>query len=423
MTNPDAQSQERTISDLDVGTDSDGYTYTWHSWAVRVAVTRLAERSGHLHADVAVWGPLNGAEKLLTRAYLNLSSLQTRERLPKRLTYLCPGPLWDTVIETICVRTVTQHREGSPAERLEPTEQDRAAWFICNPLVYERHPTLIYGPGESGKSLFALYVACLLASGGTSTNLAVAPDGHEVLYLNWEMQAPEMRARVRQLRAAHPELSKTPWHRWMHLPLVACAAEIRRDIQRYGIGVVVIDSLGPATGGEIERASDPVQFFNALNSLGVASLLIGHVAKPADDEKTRTPYGSVYYYNLARSIYEVRLVSEPDSDQRKIALYHRKNNFGRKRHLGYTLTITDAQARFEEFDPAEEPELAHGLSLRERIKNLLADHQTRTVEAISEALSVKADTVKTTLNRYKGRDWLCLSAGGGRGKEGEWAVM
>jgi hypothetical protein len=288
--------------------------------------------------------------------------------------------------------------------------------------VYDRHPTLLYGPGESGKSFFALYVACLLASGGTSSNLAVAPDGHNVLYLDWEMRAPEMRARVRQLRGGHPELTKAPLHRNMHLPLASCAPEIRREIHERDITIVIVDSLGPATGGEIERSADPVAFFNTLGSLGCASLLIGHVAKPSDEDKPRTPYGSVYYFNLARSIWEMRLIAEPDSDERTLALYHRKNNLGRRLPpLGYTLTITDQKAHFAECDPTEEPELARGLTLRERIKRLLADHNARTVQTIADILSAESETVRRTLNRYKGRDWVSLPLEGK--KEGEWAIV
>jgi len=318
------------VSDLTVTADFDGYTFRWSQWAVTVTVARLVERSGVLYGEATVRAEVNSQNRLLTQGQVNLSSLQARERLAKRLSRLCPGPEWDTVVETVCVRTVALHRQGQPAESLEPQVQDESACFVCNPLIYDRHPTLLYGPGESGKSVFALYVACLLASGVTSANLAVAPDGHNVLYLNWEMQAPEMRARVKQLRVGHPELTKAPLHRFMHLPLAACTPEIRREIAREQIGVVIIDSLGPATGGEIERSADPIAFFNALNSLGIASLLIGHIAKPNDEEKARTPYGSVYYYNLARSIWEVRLVAEPDSDKRNIALYHRKNNLGRR---------------------------------------------------------------------------------------------
>src|SRR5262249_23187031 len=159
----------------------------------------------NLHAELKVIARIQGNDKLLTQGQVNLSAIQTRSRLAKRLSQLYPEPQWDTIVETICVRTLERDREGQPSVSLEPTAKDEPACFVLNPLLYDRHSTLIYGPGESGKSLFALYMACLLVSGGTSADLAVAPAGHEVLYLDWELSAPEMRARVRQLRSGHPE--------------------------------------------------------------------------------------------------------------------------------------------------------------------------------------------------------------------------
>lgn len=409
---------------MQVTVELDGYTFTWAHLGLVASVSRLSDRSGGLSGELAVWVTQEGKDRLLTSGQTNLSSIQTRDRLVKRLDTLRPGLEWNRVIETVCVRTCELHRQGPPPESLEPSESDTPSTFILNPLIYHRHPTLLYGPGESGKSFFALYLACLLSSGGTSTNLAVNPAGHNVLYLDWELRSQEGRSRVKQLRAGHPELNRAPLHLAMHRPLVQVAPELRRTINDNGIDVVVVDSLGPATGGEIERSSDPVAFFNALASLNVTSLLISHVAKPGEEGKSRSPYGSVYYYNLSRSIWEVRLASEPDSDQRTIALYHRKNNLGRRlAPMGYTLHINDHAALFEPCDPNQEPELAQGIPVRERIKKILSDHKARTASGIAEELEIDPQVIKTILNRHKGREWMCLSGGGGRGHESEWGIL
>ncbi len=413
-----------SVTDLTISEDHDGYRYTWRQWALTILISRVSERSGNVMGELAVIMHREGKDRLLTRGTINLSSFESRARLAKRLERLATGPEWNPVVETSCVKTEDFHRQGQPSESLEPTDLDRPACFVLNPLIYERNPTMVFGPGESGKSFWALFLACLLASGGQSTDLAVAPDGHNVLYLDWELQAPEQRARVRQLRAGHPELTRSPMYRRMHVPLASCATELRRDLHAHDIGVIIIDSVGMATGGEMERSQDPVAFFNALGSFGVASLLIHHVPKAADDDKKRTPYGSVYYYNLSRSIWEMRLVAEPESDTRTLALFHYKNNLGR--HLppkGYTLKITDEVARFAPCDPLEEPELARGFTVRERIKRLLKDHTARTVTMIADGLQVEPETVRTVLNRYKGRDWMNMSTGGGKGHEAEWGVL
>jgi hypothetical protein len=403
----------------------DGVRLSWSQWNLVVDLTGFHGTAHGAAAELTVRTGFNGHERTLTQGMLNLSSFTARQQLVRRLGELHDGdddgPEWNTVIENACVQGLRAYRKGTPSESLEPLDDDQPAYFVCNPLIYARHATLIYGPGESGKSLFALFVGCLLSSGGQSASLAVRPDGHHVLYLDWELRAPEMRARVKQLRAGHPELTKSPWHRSLHLPLSACIEEIRREVREKAIDIVIVDSLGPATGGEIERASDPVAFFNALNSLECSSLLIGHVAKPADEEKIRTPYGSVYYYNLSRSIFEIRLVAEPDSDERVMMLNHRKNNLGRRlQPLGYRLTVTDEFARFEPCDPDAEPALQATLPLASRIRNLLEDGRARTAKQIADELGAKHSSVKTTLSNFAGRKWMML---GGQGQETTWTVL
>ena len=327
------------------------------------------------------------------------------------------------MIETVCIRGLEAYRQGEPLDSLEPNDTDQPACFVLNPIIYDRHPTLLYGPGDSGKSFLALYFACLLASGGTSNDLAVAPDGHTVLYLNWEMHAPEMRSRVKQLRAAHPELHKSPLHRFCWLPLADSVEDLKREVKALGVTVVVVDSIVPATGGEVERADSVTRLFSALASLNCASLLIGHVAKGQDEDK-RSPYGSVFYFNLARSLFEVRKIQEEESGLAKIALFHKKNNLGRRlAPMGFTLSISDARAEVGTFDPQEEPEFATGMPLRKRIQAVLKDHEARTVKAIADELDVDAESVRRTLNRFKGKSWTCLVVGGGKGNEAEWVSL
>jgi hypothetical protein len=115
------------VTNLTVTPDSDGYTFEWKQWAVTVTVARLVERSSLLHAELTVRANLRGQDRLLTQGHVNLSSLQSRERLAKRLAGLHQGPEWDTVVETVCVRTVALHRQGQPAESLEPQEHDEPA--------------------------------------------------------------------------------------------------------------------------------------------------------------------------------------------------------------------------------------------------------------------------------------------------------
>ena len=412
------------MSEMTINRDLDGLTFYWAQWELTCALSRFKPNKDGMSAELTIYMPLNGKVRTLTSGVVNLSALVTRDRLIKRLTELAELVDWRRVVETVCVRGVQEYRRGEPIESLEPSDQDTPTRFVLNPYVYDNHPTLLYGPGDSGKSFLALYWACLLASGGMENGLSTHPDGHNVLYLNWEMQAAEMRTRVKMLRASHPGLTKAPLHRWCVGPLSEFAPDLKAEVVEKGIGVVIIDSLAPATGGEITGAEPVVRFFQSLSSLRCASILIGHVAKGGEG-KEATAYGSVFYFNLSRSVYEVKKIQEEESGSYRMALYHRKNNLGRRQAAtGFALTVDDDKATVSQFDPAEDATLSMGLPLHVRISQKMADGHEWTAKLLSDYLCEDLNLVRKTLNQHVGAKWKRTHEGkSGRGDETTWRIL
>jgi hypothetical protein len=414
------------MSDITLTQEADCLTFTFPQWNLNCILSRFKASREGTSAELTIDMPHEGKLRTLTSGIINLSALVTRDRLAKRLGQLVKDTVeWDAVVETICVRGLQEYRKGEPIESLEPHEGDCPARFLLNPFVYEEYPTLLYGPGEAGKSFLALYWSCLLASGVMQNGMATHAAGHEVLYLNWELRAPEMRARIAQLRRGHPELIRAPQHRHCNGALAEFARELKREIVTRQIDLVVIDSIASATMGDVTAAEAPNRFFEALDSLRCASILVGHQAKAGEGQQA-TAYGSVFYYNNPRMVYRVQKFQDEESDTFRMSLDHTKNNFGRKQKpTGFCFTIdsTKDSCTITRFNPTQDPILVKGLSTTHRIAQCLSDGQPWTVKLISESLDIGPSEIKTRLNDFEGKKWRRIAEGGGRGHETHWQIL
>lgn len=381
-------------------------TFTYHAYNLLIELSRLKDSSRGQFAEfkASTIAPI----RLLTQGALNLTSLRTRSDFARRLTSAVPALDWSAILEQVCIGGLDAMKQTEPATTLDGSTPANVEAFILNPLIYQRHPTLIYGPGDSGKSFLAIYFALLMANGDMQNGLACSEQN--VLFLDWELTHEDMDQRVGMLKRGHPELAagKISYRR-MSRPLHECLEETHALITETEASVVIVDSIGLAAGAELERAETALTFFQALLSLQRPSLLIGHCAKNQEDDR-RTPFGSVYFYNSSRSIFECVKIQEVGTNTATIGLYHTKNNLGpRHTAMGFTISFegdvcTVGQANLSTVAPLE-AKLARPERLAGRIERLLEDHRARSVDEIATAIEEQEDSVRTVLNRYKGKKW------------------
>lgn len=373
----------------------DGYAFTWPDLPVQVSISRIRESKTGTYAELLA-SYTNGSGKAKTLAHQSINLLTTKSALIKDLTKRFEAP-WDSLIEQVCQATLRSIRQGEPVESLTPAAEDQPAWFVLNPLLYQHNPTVLYGPGDSMKSFLALYCGLLLSSGLCGPNLRVAPTPWKVLFLDWEMSAQDVRGRVKLLQTGDPRLTGTPDYRRCFRPLADDLDELKKVIGAGQYDILILDSLAMAAGGqELERADSAIRFNAALRSIGCTSLIIGHTPKPQEDQKERSLYGSVFFHNLCRVSWECR--REGDT----LALYQKKNNLGPKHPpLGFTLTVDEDRALITEANLMEDPVLAQGLPLKDRMKAALIEQPGQTVKELALMLESKEASVRTLLNRYK----------------------
>jgi hypothetical protein len=146
--------------------------------------------------------------------------------------------------------------------------------------------------------------------------------------------------------------------------------------------------------------------------------VLAHVAKNFQDGQEKSAYGTVFFRELARNVWDATR-GEDDATCR-VVLQQKKNNFGPIHPpLGFEFTFDAQSVRVSACDPADEPELAAKLPLASRIRNLLEDGTPRSSQDIAEELDASLPSVKATLSKHRGVKWSKI----GDNKETVWTAI
>jgi hypothetical protein len=210
--------------------------------------------------------------------------------------------------------------------------------------------------------------------------------------------------------------------------LVDDSRRIREFVDKNNVGLVIIDSAGPATGANLNDPEPVIAFMAAMRDLNATKLVLAHISKGAalngGSERGRT-FGSVFFENLSRSVWEVR--SDTDSNPIDLAFFHRKANLGRKtRPFGLSLSFDDVvgSAIFRQADLSAMPALAEHAPLSIRVGAALRQGNMSTGELASE-LGVSRGSLSKSLYRDAKRNAVVKmpsSEKQGRGQESYWGL-
>lgn len=404
-----------TVPNLRVNTGI--YELVWDQEQVAIRIDRLHENSGSsVTGEILVKTLLPGTPPHLHQARLNLTSTQARRTVVKHLGERLPDPDWATIIEQACVLVLQSYREGEPVIAVSDVPDRSRPRHRLGPLLVEGHPNMIFGAGGIGKSLLAQYFAVLVSTGHQHNGLSPIPGN--VLFLDYETSPEELKERVVAIEAGLGETGfSNVQYRFCVQPIANDIELIQRIVSEKEIEFVVVDSMGPACGADPSDPAAVIGYFSALRSLRVTTLTLDHVAKNA---ATPTPYGSVYKTNLCRSVFELRKDQEPGEDTMRLGLFHRKANFGKLiPPMGLVANFTPDTIAFSTCPVRDIPALAEGMSIKERIRNLLVDAGTLTVGEIAEELDKPADTIRKIVNRYKGNVFTRTTDG----PDARWAAL
>jgi KaiC/GvpD/RAD55 family RecA-like ATPase len=386
-----------------------GYTMLVPELATELAVDRLARRSGEVHGELTVSCGLPGTRSVdghLHQARFNLSSTTARGTLAKVLVQRSGATDidWQDLLEDFCRRVLMAERQGEPIEYVGDRPQRIAPAWRLDPLLPSDKPTILYGEGGTGKSTLATAIAVSVETGVTVIEGWI-PRRAPVLYLDWETSADDVDEHVKGIAAGCniPGQVRLRYRRCFGT-LAEQTDEIARIVTAEGIGLLIVDSIGMASGSSgdgVDASESAIRLFSAFRAIGTTVLAIDHVSKgdALDPSKPARPYGSVYKTNLARATFELRRAT-PMGDIARIGVYNTKSNVRRLLPpIGLESEHTeDGVIRYDVFDIAADAELGRKASVWDRARVLLEDGDLGD-EELADELEVKANVLRSTLSR------------------------
>jgi hypothetical protein len=241
----------------------------------------------------------------------------------------------------------------------EPKERE----FLIESIGVKGYPIVAFGAGGVAKSLAMLSAGISIASTDSRAKkwlgLQILQHGH-VLYLDFELDVDEQHRRVRDLCAGMGiEVPK----RFAYISGVgvipeAAFAKAHAHIEEHKVLAVVIDSMGLAMQGDMEKGRDVLGFhsrnINPMRRAGATPFIVDHEGKRQTGEKhkDKAPIGSAYKAWASRSVLQFE---QDEYDKEAKTLYIRvrqtKTNFGPKvEPIGLKVTFEEKKVTMHEYE-------------------------------------------------------------------------
>ena len=418
--------------------DGDNWYFVWPKHHIGFGLDHLKESSDGIHAELTVESAAPGVDgRLAGPVRLNLLSARTQAEIATKLEKRINGAVgkvdWDTLVTYACAVVAKQYREPTPIVDLAEVETSGAVDYLIPGLIPVDETTVLYGDGESAKSLIALRIGCSVVSGHQLPWDDQPTRRCGVLYLDWETNPRTVAGRLRRIAlgmySAVPQIFYRQCFRSLHDEL----PHIREEISKRHIGLVIVDSIGFAASGALVEDDTARSAMNALRQMSPATrLVVAHISAEAarSTAGAARPFGSAFFWNGMRSGLELRRAEEgADPDDIDLGLYHRKANDGEHHKPIGVNVLFDGRAGpigFIKSDIRDIPDLAARTTLSSRLRELLRGGEMDTNE-LAEETEESADTIRKTLRRMQdvvpvSDNVVPVSGRGGRGKVQRWGL-
>jgi hypothetical protein len=387
--------------------------FTWEKYGI----TAHARHFGNLRAQAELEFWYYNAETaherlLLPQSRVELTSPTSRAGLIRQLKSsdnVLEYVNWQWIVDCIAFKVSEVSRRQEPTLEIMPRyEAPLTPDYLLDPVLPRGHPTVIFGDKGTFKSLTALVIAYIVQLPYIDNSLDLAPIPGQscvCLYLDYEDEESSITKRWTALHRGfrdpnQAELEMPILYRRMSAPLIDSVESLRSEIVENHVGLVIVDSLGPAAGGNLYDPQPAIEYHQALRALGVTSLTLAHNSKDPL-AKRKSIFGSVFFTNLTRSIWETEAEPERmDRTEVTMSLAQRNSNLSAiHAPLGFQYRFDNStnSIAVAKVDLAE-TSLADRLSYSRQILYYLREG-AKTIKQISDDLDISIATVRVTLSR------------------------
>lgn len=368
---------------------------------INICVSKIREQhNGDLRGQVTI----RDGDVDLHQTMMNLSTDHSRNITANVMKTLNGNKPWTTIFSDMSREVINRLSQGQPLEIIKTDEEIPPEQYLLEPLLPFNEPTILFGLGGSGKSYLADLIAiCLLLRWSQNPFGWKIKDNkhHNVLYLDWETNKDRVAKRAQRIVKGMNLPHLFFGYRRCIAPLIDDLEAIQQLLMETKAGLVIIDSAGRACGGDLKDAAVVNTFFTALRELDTSVLIIHHRSKD-DLNKNKTPFGSAYFENNARSVWQVEKEQQTGESELIISITNTKMNDAEKQKPVGIKVLFDNVNWTTRFEPVELKGTAFEshLPLWERIRDLLLEG-ARSEKEIAEVLGENQGSVRTSINRHK----------------------
>lgn len=270
---------------------------------------------------------------------LNLASMSSREGFVRSLERITGRKKeFDSHLST-AIEAVNAELNNIPrSQAFTEIEPITGNMMLFHPFITDKSANLVFGDGSSTKSYICIHLAISLVTGLPFAGYYPARKAN-VLFLDYEDVGGKFADRVNRVAggmSVQPSLNDLQNLRYMKAKGVALhemVPQLKEEILKHNIELLIIDSAAYACGAEIEKADAVIRYFNALEQIGIASLAIAHVTKSSTESENRLKgqqhaIGSIYFHNGPRNIWNVVKQGDENDQEpvKKVCMFHRKCN-------------------------------------------------------------------------------------------------